>query len=382
MISWQEVHMARVFTRDEIALRVARVQAAAKRKGVSALVLTRPQNIYYLSGFRASHFAGQLSEMHALVVPTEGLPRLMTRALEKSIAELQWSEKPSFYMDHEDPYTLLQSIFHENSIRADQLGIEERFLSVRQLSRLKRVFPQVQYHDVTGLVEAIAVKSSPSEVVRLRGAAKVTNVGFEAGIAAVREGVYPYEVVGRIHEAMYKSGQSDFDMSMVCVWAGEKGGRMHDTRTTELIKAGDAVTVEIFGVDHQYKVGAQGTVFVGRKPSSDVQKSYGLLVDMFKAARDAVRPGATSGDIYDAANGPYRAAFGSDYYRKVGGTMGLTVFNIALTKGSKDILEPGMCLLVQTLVDDPALITCSSTVLVTDNGYETLTAPIVDLRTV
>jgi Xaa-Pro aminopeptidase len=66
----------------------------------------------------------------------------------------------------------------------------------------------------------------------------------------------------------------------------------------------------------------------------------------------------------------------------VGGTMGLTVFNIALTKGSKDILEPGMCLLVQTLVDDPALITCSSTVLVTDNGYETLTAPIVDLRTV
>jgi Xaa-Pro dipeptidase len=374
--------MARVFTRDEIALRVSRVQAAAKRIGVATLILTRPQNIYYLSGFRASHFAGQLSELHALVVPTEGPPRLMTRALEKSIAELQWSEKPIFYMDHESPYTVLQSIFRENDIRADQLGIEERYLSVRQLSRIKQVLPDARYQDVSGLVEAIAVKSSPSEVACLRRAATVTKVGFEAGIAAVRAGVYPYEIVGRIHEAMYESGQSDFDMSMVCVWAGEKGGRMHDTRTTERIKAGDAATIEIFGVDHQYKIGAQGTVFVGREPSSDVQKSYSILVDMFKAARDAIRPGATSGDIYDAANGPYRTALGSDYYRKVGGTLGLTVFNIALTKGSKDILEPGMCLLVQTLVDDPALITCSSTVLVTENGYETLTDPIIDLRTV
>ena len=373
--------MNRVFSRDEIAKRVSQVQAAAKKMGVSALVVTRPQNIYYLSGFRASHFAGQLSELHALVVPAEGLPRLMTRALERNIAELQWSEKPGLYMDHEDPYTVLQTIFHENGIPTDKLGVEERFLTVRQLARVKNVLPDARYQDATGLVEAIAVKSSPAEVACLRKAAKVTNVGFEAGLAAVREGVYPYEVVGSIHEAMYKIGQSDFDMSMVCVWAGERGGRMHDTQTTERIKAGDAVTIEIFGVDHQYKVGAQGTVFVARKPSTDVQKSYDILVEMFKAARDTVRPGVTSGDIYDAANRPFRLAWGSDYYRKVGGSMGLTVFNIALTKGNKDLLEPGMCLLIQTLVDDPALITCSSTVLVTADGYETLTDPILDLRT-
>jgi Xaa-Pro dipeptidase len=371
----------RVFSHDEFARRLSRVQAAAKSRGVSAMILTRPQNIYYLSGNRASHFAGQLSELHALVVPTEGAPRLMTRALEKRISELQWTKKPSLYMDHEDPYKVLQHIVHENNIRTDKLGIEERFLSVRQLSRIKQIVPEAQFQDVTGLVEAIAVKSSPAEVTSIKRAAKVTNAGFEAGIATVHEGVYPYEIIGRIHDVMYKSGQSDFDMSMVCVWAGEKGGRMHDTLTTERINAGDAVTIEIFGVDNQYKVGAQGTVFVGRKPSAEIQKSYSVLVDMFKAARDAVRPGVTSGDIYAAANEPYRTTCGSDYYRKVGGSMGLTVFNIALSKGNKDILEPGMCLLIQTLVDDPALITCSSTILVTENGFETLTDPITDLRT-
>lgn len=373
--------MNRVFSRDEIAQRVALTQAAARKLGVTALIVTRPQNIYYLSGFRASHFAGPLSELHVLVVPVDGEPRLMTRALEKNIADQQWAEKPSLYMDHESPYSVLQGIFRDNKIAAGKVGIEERFLSVRQYSRIKQALPDTQFADATGLVEAIAVRSSPAEVECLRQAAKVTNIGFEAGFAAVRDGVYPYEVIAAIHDAMYKAGQSDFDMSMVCVWAGEKGGRMHDTQTTERIKTGDAVTIEIFGVDHQYKVGAQGTVFVGRKPSAENQKNYALLVDMFKAARDAVRPGVTSGDIYDAANGPYRAVHGADYFRKAGGSMGLTIFNVALTKGHTDVLEPGMCLLVQVLVDDPALITCSSTVLVTETGFETLTNPILDLRT-
>lgn len=374
--------MALVFSKDEFARRLSIVQAEAAKREVSALVLTRPQNIYYLSGFRASHFAGQLSELHALVVPADGPPRLMTRALEKGIAQLQWTSNPSLYMDHEDPYQVVQKILHDMKIQGGTLGIEERFLSMRQFARLKNVLPDARFIDVTGLVEAIAVKSSADEVDCLRRAAAVTKAGFEAGIEAVKEGVFPYEIVARIHDVMYRSGQSDFDMSMVCVWAGEKGGLMHDTRTTEKIRNGDAVTIEIFGVDNQYKVGAQGTVFVGKPSLPATEKNYAVLVEMFKAAREAVRPGVTSGDIYDAANKPYRSAWGGDYYRKAGGSLGLTVFNVALSKGNTDVLQPGMCLLLQVLIDDPVLMTCSSTVLVTESGCETLTDPILDLRQV
>jgi len=62
--------------------------------------------------------------------------------------------------------------------------------------------------------------------------------------------------------------------------------------------------------------------------------------------------------------------------------MGLTVFNVDLVKGNKEVLQPGLCLLIQTLVDDPVLITCASTVMVTEKGYETLTEPLLELRTV
>ena len=62
--------------------------------------------------------------------------------------------------------------------------------------------------------------------------------------------------------------------------------------------------------------------------------------------------------------------------------MGLTIFEIPLVKGNQTILRAGTCLLMQTLVDDPVLLTCSSTVLVTETGYETLTDPITDMMIV
>ena len=61
--------------------------------------------------------------------------------------------------------------------------------------------------------------------------------------------------------------------------------------------------------------------------------------------------------------------------------MGLTVFTVDLVNGRKDPLQPGAALLIQTLLDDPVLLTCASTVMVTENGWEELTSALPRLRT-
>jgi len=371
-----------VFSNQELEDRLSRIREQMVNKGLDALLLTRPQNIYYASGFKASHFASQFSELHAMVIPREGEPRIMTRALEKEMARMQWTKDPKLYMDHEDPYQILVRILQESGNLATRIGIEERFLTVRQFTRIRQSLPHAQFLDATGLVESVAANPSKAESECLRSAARITHIGFQKGIEEVREGVYPFEVIGEIHHAMYQEGQSDFDLSLVCVWSGQRGGRMHDTSTTERIKKGDIVTIEIWGVHHQYKVGAQGSIYVGDHPPRNVIETYTMVADMFVKAREAVRPGAMAGEIYDAANTVYRAARGVDYYRRVGGSMGLTVFTIDLIKGRHDILKPGISLLIQTLVDDPVLITCASTVMVTEDGMEELTHPLLQLKMV
>src|SRR5689334_20644232 len=81
------------FPAAEFEGRVARIRERMKARGLDALILTRGENIFYGCGFRASHFASWLSELHALVIPAAGEPRMMTRALEREIAKLQWAPK-------------------------------------------------------------------------------------------------------------------------------------------------------------------------------------------------------------------------------------------------------------------------------------------------
>jgi Xaa-Pro aminopeptidase len=141
------------------------------------------------------------------------------------------------------------------------------------------------------------------------------------------------------------------------------------------------VTVEIIGVDTHYRAGAQACLYVGDDaPPKNVAEAYGLVVKMNEKAKAAVKAGVTAGEVFDAASAVYRAARGTDYYRRCGGSMGLTLFALDLVKGRTDILKPGVALLIQTLVDEPVLLTCASTVMVTDTGYEELTNPVLDLQ--
>ena len=369
------------FTAAEFEGRLVEIRARMKAAGLDALILTRGENIFYGSGFRAAHFASWLSELHALVIPLDGEPRLMTRALEREIAKLQWTPSPQLYMDHEDPYELLVEILQESGNTQKAIGIEERFLKVSQFKNIQRHLPGAKFADASGLVEGVAAKPSEAELACLRKAARITDIGFQAGIRELREGVYPYEVIGRIHDAMYQAGQRDFDMSLVCVWSGPQGGRMHDTSTTEKIKKGDIVTIEVWGVDNQYKAGAQGSIYVGDNPPAAIVDAYNLNARMQQEATKAVKAGAAAGDVFSAANAVYRPARGADYFRRCGGSMGLTVFTIDLANGRKDVLHPGVALLIQTLVNDPVLLTCASTVMVTDQGCEELTSPLLQFRT-
>lgn len=370
-----------VFAPEEFEQRLTRIRAELKRRDVDALIATRRENIYYGSGFRAAHFASWLSEFHALVVPVAGEPRLMTRALEKAAAMAQFTKEPLLYRDHENAYDVLAAILKESGKTATRLGIEERHIRLSQYKKLKEHFPEAQFIDVTGLIEDVAASPSQAELACLRRAAAITAIGLETGLREAKEGRYPYEVIGRIHEAMYCAGQADFDMSLVAVWSGPEGGRMHDTSTTERIRQGDLVTIEIMGVDNQYQAGSQTCLYVGEgAPPKPVADAYKLVTAMHSEARRAVKAGKTAGDIFEAASSVYRAAKGTDYYRRCGGSMGLTLFTLDLVKDRKDVLKPGTPLLIQVLVDDPVLLTCANTVIVTEDGCEELTQPVLDLQ--
>src|SRR5579872_6255719 len=78
-----------LFSPSEYENRTANVQKKMDAGNLDCLILLRPQNIYYLTGYRAAMYASSVSRFHATVLTRDGEPYLITRALEKEAVNHQ-----------------------------------------------------------------------------------------------------------------------------------------------------------------------------------------------------------------------------------------------------------------------------------------------------
>jgi Xaa-Pro dipeptidase len=368
------------FTVVEFQERVQRIQKVMAERGFDALLVTRPHNVYYLTGFRSmgAGLAAGMGHIHAALVPASGTPTLFIRALEtRTAAKYCWTEVEP-YRDYEDAYA---AIARRLPSGARRLGVEYVEITALQLERLRRACSAVETPDVSGLVEPFRRVKSKREIEYCREAGRIAEVGLHAAINAVKEGARVASVVAEATRAMYEQGQDDVNWPPVLVWSGPEGGLMHDTALEGVISAGHLVTLEVTGTRELYVADAMGTTCVG-PPSKAIEEGYAISVALHDAAQKALRAGVTGGEVHAQADAVFQAAGQGPYYRRVGGAVGInaqpSLFfeGLNLLKGETTRLEGGMTVLVQPGVDRPAMIIVASTNLVVDRGFEELTHPL------
>lgn len=373
----------RPFTLDEFRARVSRVQRLLAERGLDAGLVTRPQNVYYLTGFRSmgAGLAAGMGQVHAALIPRSGDPVLFMRSLEtKAAHKYAWTEIVP-YRDFEDAYAAIAGRLPTGAAR---VGVEYIDITALQLERFRRACPTVDVEDVSMLVEGLRRVKSGQELACVREAARLANLGLQAAIDAVREGVRVSTVIAEATRAMYDAGQDDISWPPVLVWSGPDGGLMHDTSLDGVVERGDLVTIEITGDVQLYTADAMGTICAG--PSSkEVAQGYDVAVALHNAAQATLRSGATGDDVHAAADRVFRAGGHGPYTRRVGGTIGINAQpalffeGLNLLKGERGALERGMTVLVQPGVDTPGMIIVASTNVITDGGYEELTRPLLEL---
>jgi Xaa-Pro dipeptidase len=365
------------FTVAEFRGRVEQVQKVMARRGLDALLVTRPQNVYYLTGFRSlgAGLAAGMGHIHAALVPLSGTPILFIRALEaRTAAKYCWTEVQS-YRDYEDAYAAIARSLPSG---AGRLGIEHLEITALQLERLWGACAGVETPNASGLIEGFRRVKSPREIGYCRKAGRIAEVGLHAAIEAVKDGARVATVVAEASRAMYEQGQDDVNWPPVLVWSGPEGGLMHDSALDGVISAGHLVTIEVTGTRELYVADAMGTICVGT-PSKAVEEGYTTAVALHEAAQRALRAGATGEQVHAQADAVFQAAGQGPYYRRVGGAVGInaqpSLFfeGLNLVKGETARLESGMTMLVQPGVDRPAMMIVASTNLVVQDGFEELT---------
>jgi Xaa-Pro aminopeptidase len=367
------------FSVAEYEGRMQRARQEMARRGLEVLLVHTPENICYLSGYQTPGYY----MYQVLVLPLVEPPLLITRLIEQTnVFGFSWFENSVAYVDGQDPLELTAESLRKARLDTQRIGLETGcwFLTVNQAERLRTLLPRATWVDAAGTVEGARAVKSPAEIAHLRKVAKIASLGMQAGVDGIEVGASERRVAGAIHEAMIGAGGEHMGMPPF-VSAGERTMLVHHTSySAEPFRRGDVVFIELSACMWRYTAALLRCAFVGPVDAEIERRAY-VSLDALDAAIEAVRPGATSGDVHGAW---HRAVVKGGYQinKRAGYSLGLTFapdwgegYVLDLTEGDPTVLVPGMVFHIPSSIRMPGRqsVGVSETVLVTAGGREVLT---------
>ncbi len=371
-----------VFPTEELNQRLSNVRSQMVEANVDGVVITIPENIYYLT--ELDHWG--FFACHLLVVPREGAMILVCRAMERITIENQVKNARFFgHADHEDPADYIVSALSELGLLNSRIGMEKSslFLTARLAESIQAKTPKVEWHDTSNLVSALRMVKSPLEMEYVRKAAKAADAGMLAAINATRDGASDYEVAAECSRAMILAG-SEYPGFGPFVRPTSRLGEEHTTWRGEVFQNGEAVFLEIAAAYRKYQAPMGRLVYVGNAPDG-AEKSVQLAIDGMKAINSAIKSGAKAGDAYVAWREVARKGGLEDYERHHCGYLVSIGFPpswtggsmvTALAPNSKLELKVGMTFHTHSWFTNTDCVDyfISNTSLLTEDGCEVLTS--------
>src|SRR5262249_31324454 len=208
------------FEAGESTRRQAALRARMDERGLDAVLLSGPENQYYLTGYETTGFH---SFPQTLIFPRSAPPLLVTRQLEEGNAAAAHELGCRGYRDDEDPAEALAGSLRELGLAERTIGVEKAvpWLTVRLFEGLQTRLTSAKLVDVSGLVELMRAIKSPAEIAYMRQAAVAVAAGMRAGLAAVREGGNEREIAAAVFPARILAG-SHFVRNPTYITAGPR----------------------------------------------------------------------------------------------------------------------------------------------------------------
>lgn len=299
------------FTESEIERRLAAVREALAQRELDAAVFAAPENVFYLTGLdHWGYFAP-----HLLIVPAEGRPVLVTRAMERVTIETQVAAAE--FRGHSDSETaadLAACILAEGGLAGKRIGLEywTSGLSHGLASKLQAQ-AEAEWIDVSNLVDGMRLVKSAEEQVLMRHAAKVTDAAAEAAVAAIGDGASERDVAAECLAAMTRAGGHTPGFGPF-IRPSARLGEEHTTWGEGHYRSGEPVFVELSGCVSRYHAPLGRLVRIGFIRDEDAAMAE-VTTTAFDAVVKALKPGAKAREVYAAWQGVADQA-GLSHYRR------------------------------------------------------------------
>lgn len=355
---------------EEFEQRLARSQELLHERELDGLIAfssysEREGHVCYLTNHHIS-FPNVLSHVgfgHAAVVlPAEGKGVL--------VSPMGYEAEKVVGIDYaRTGYNLVAdvvSVVKEKKLHDRKIGIVGLdVIPAEYYNSLVKVLPKATFEEANDLLENQRVVKSQAEVELLRQAARIADVGLQAGMEAVREGVSQYELELAARKAALDAGVGF--VPRVRVSSGKKITTLGWPMVTDKkLEKGDLVYLDFIGWFGNYGFDNSRATVVG-EPTDEQRDYLDHLVEATEWMVGALKPGIEIGFVYTESRGRSIIAFGHG--------IGLEICeNPWITLGRKFTLQPNMVLCIEPIVISSQFgsMTIEDTVVVTETGVEVL----------
>jgi len=367
-----------LFPAEEYERRIRELRERMESRLLDAVVITDPGNLMYLTDYQTTGY----SFFQALVVPLEDEPFMITRAMEESnVIHRTWVEHARTYSDTGDAIQTLSESLREFGLVDKAIGYERNsyFFPAYQQDRMAFTFRDGRLQDCYGIVEEGRVTKSPLEIEVMKRAAKATEAGMRAGLAAIQPGVTENEIAAEIAAAMFRAG-GEFPAVMPYVTSGPRSMIGHATWEGRTVQPGEHVFLEVGGCYRRYHTAMMRTAVLGELSTSMMLAQERMQFCIYQM-HEIVRPGMTVSDFDQLVRSIITSnEVGAELVTRAGYSIGISFppswdegYIQSIKAGDKTVLRQGMTFHVIPWmwgVDGDKTVGISDTIHVTEDGIE------------
>ncbi|HEY6293133.1 MAG TPA: Xaa-Pro peptidase family protein [Terriglobia bacterium] len=334
--------------------------------GPRLLLVTKPVDVFYLTGFRGSAGALLLGRRQARLWVD---PRYTLQAREQSRAVR--------VIETREALSRTIGAFLRKT-RPEALSYQDSHLSCAELAALRRETGRsgsTRWRPVGALLDELRMVKDGREVERIRRAGKVTAEVFAEVLPLVKPGASEADLAAELEYRMKRAGAEGPAFETI-VASGARGAWPHARASSRRLRHGELVILDLGAILCGYAADMTRTIYLGT-PTRRARQLYDSVAEAQQEAVQSLRAGLT-GEGADAVARQALARRGVDQYftHSTGHGVGLEVHErprlgrgdpTPIPAGSVVTVEPGV------YVEGYGGIRIEDTVLVGRNGAEILT---------
>jgi Xaa-Pro aminopeptidase len=374
------------FPEEEFVGRIRKLREGMEKEHLDAVVvyggLNDPSNLRYLSNFE--NWWGE----NLLVVPYSGEPALCTNSIFHGepmhsnvqttwIRDVRPTLHPHSTLIPKNVAQVAAEVLAEQGLTNGRVGIVgDKTIPYSLYQQLIVGLPSAELVPATHLVGSMRRLKTAAEIKVLREAGRISDLGMEAAIKAVRVGATESEVAAEAYRVCVASGAERMNYGVMAA-SGPRSSLKNIQPLPKPILDGELVVIDIGLKYGGYTTDISRNVVAG-EPTAELLHMLETCLEAEERVIDSIKPGVPIHDLQKLMFSIIQEAGLEEYdYTRVGFAHGYGLDIVEepyLYWGNPNVLEPGMCFYVEPMIIKHGLgtVCIEDMIVVTENGCEQL----------